>query len=351
MKGLYCSDQTCLPVFVNYDKTSGTLSLFMENQTLEWNADLVHKKLSKEHRKYKMHYHTGLDGHILFPPRYARRLTHKMKDRGIYREGSNAGNYRAWKVILIGLIPLLCIPIGLYFFGIDFIAKQVAYKIPVNKEVELGRTIYDETLKKYPMVDVQRSLLVDSFFKALGYTTQFPVKITVVSTPEVNAFALPGGHIFVMSGLLNQLDSAGQLAALLSHELSHINERHAARGVLQNAGGLMVLSALVGDLDAALIAISNNLKTLSYSRSMEDEADAEGYKLMAASGKFHPRGMIQLFDKLDNQDAPTPPRFWSTHPNTADRRNHLTDLINQSVWVDQNADGASAIFNQIRQLP
>lgn len=346
MQAIYCYDQQKTAVVLQLDSASGMLQFRVSGQTKTWAAHLIHKRLRKSEEKYILEYHQGQEGSLLLNSTVAKMLVSELRSYGIYREGTSKGNTRALKVLLLIFIPLIALPLLLYFVGIDWMSRQAAYKIPIEKEIEIGKTIYEQTIRNYPSIDHRRSELVDSFYQALGYQSGFPVKITVINSSEVNAFALPGGNICIMSGLLDRLDAAGPLAALLSHELSHINGRHAARGFLRNAGAYMLISSLLGDAD--LMNMTENLKSLSYSRAMEEEADEQGFLQMERSGQFHPGGMVALFKVLEQGGSAAPPQFLSTHPDTEVRRTRAEKALKNVHWHPKDSSASLALFKKIK---
>src|SRR5690606_36345304 len=113
-----------------------------------------------------------------------------------------------------------------------------------------------------------------------------------VDSEEVNAFALPGGKIFVYSGILEKMGSYKELTALLGHEISHVTNRHSLKSMSRNVASSLVLSSVFGDaggLSVNLISKVNEFKSLDYSRDLETEADNEGLQVML-DNKVDPQG-------------------------------------------------------------
>ncbi len=109
------------------------------------------------------------------------------------------------------------------------------------------------------------------------------IRITVVNDNTVNAFALPGGRIVVYSALLKEIGSYPELAALLSHEFTHVNNRHSTKSIFRNLGSKVFLGLLFGkfgSVTAVLVDHADNLKSLKYSRKLEKEADIEGLAII-----------------------------------------------------------------------
>lgn len=157
---------------------------------------------------------------------------------------------------------------------------------------------------------------------------RFPYSFKVVDSPEVNAFALPGGPIYVNMGLVEMVDSEDELAAVIAHEMSHVAARHATEMLTtQNLTNLALLVAIsVIPVAIPPIALEGTrlayvLGLLHYSRGKESEADRLGLQLMTAAG-YDPAAMGTLFEKLAAQRRSMPSlveRMFSSHPLSEDR--------------------------------
>jgi predicted Zn-dependent protease len=151
-----------------------------------------------------------------------------------------------------------------------------------------------------------------------------PYEFSVIESKDVNAFALPGGYIYVYTGLLRQLDTEAQLAGVLGHEISHVVARHGVKQ-LQEGLGLQVLSQIIlggsSETTQALAGQGLGLLMKGYSRSMEREADQLGILYSTRAG-HNPQGMVQVLEKL-NQLSGGRDGFWenlsSDHPPEAQR--------------------------------
>ena len=159
----------------------------------------------------------------------------------------------------------------------------------------------------------------------------------VVDDPKmVNAFATPGGNLYVYTGLILAAESEAQLAGVLAHEAGHVTGRHAARNMVQQYGLQGVASLALGknpsqakQLAASLIA---NGSMLAHSRSQEHEADEYGASFSRRAG-FDPNGLIGFFRILQRQQGSEGPKvltWFSTHPATSDRISHLQQYISEN---------------------
>ncbi|MEB3358957.1 MAG: M48 family metallopeptidase [Synechococcales bacterium] len=196
---------------------------------------------------------------------------------------------------------------------------QVA-NISNEEEVALGQQISEMILQQYdPYVNPQVNQYVDRVGQQLVAASDrrdIPYTFRVLQSEEINAFATPGGFIYVTTGLLRAADNEAQLASVLAHEIAHVNERHSiqalrravlAQGVAETAGLDMNTLAQIG----YQIAVD-----LPWSREFEYEADRVGLGILTNAG-YAPIALINFFEKL--QDRPLPPEFLRTHPTSENR--------------------------------
>lgn len=162
----------------------------------------------------------------------------------------------------------------------------------------------------------------------------------LADTKTINAFALPGGQIFITQALYDQLDTDGQLAGVLGHEIAHVVARHGAEHIAkakltQGLTGAAVIAAYDPNRpstmrNAAIAALIGQLVTLKYGRDDEIESDHLGVRFMAEAG-YDPRGMIRVMEVLAASARGTgrPPEFFSTHPNPERRLERIETAIRQ----------------------
>jgi len=168
--------------------------------------------------------------------------------------------------------------------------------------------------------------------------TDVTYKFYVLDTEMVNAFALPGGYVYVTRGLLALANSEAELAAVLGHEIGHITARHSAEryshGVLTQLGATILSTALDSGIASQAIGLSSNVYMSSYSRSQESEADDLGIRYAYKAG-YKPQSMAWFLEsldrhaafesKLEGEEAPAF-SYFSTHPRTADRVKKATEI-------------------------
>jgi beta-barrel assembly-enhancing protease len=201
-----------------------------------------------------------------------------------------------------------------------------------EQDIELGEASAEEIRRQLVVVRDERTerylqrLGERLAAKAPGY--RFPYKFVVVASPEVNAFALPGGYVFVNEGAIEAARSEGELAGVLAHEIAHVSLRHgttqASRAYLAKTG-LNIINAVtvalqgdVGRLAAVIGGAGANKLFLKSNREAEAQADAEGARLMAAVG-YDPREMAEFFQRLDEREGFRGRGEPGDHPDPASR--------------------------------
>lgn len=201
-----------------------------------------------------------------------------------------------------------------------------------DQDVQLGKESADQVRKQMTVInDPFLTSYVNRVGKRLANAqeardSEYPFTFEVVADPSINAFALPGGPMFINTGLLKAVDNEAQLAGVMGHEMSHVILRHgtnqASKAQLiqlpailgsQVAGGSMV-----GKLAQVGIGLGANSVLLKFSRGAESQADLMGSHLMAESG-YDPVQMAKFFEKLSAEGGARGPQFFSDHPNPDNR--------------------------------
>lgn len=175
-------------------------------------------------------------------------------------------------------------------------------------------------------------------------------EVVVFDSPQINAFALPGGKIGVYTGILNVTEDQHQLAAIMGHEVGHVIEHHSnerlssnqvAQGGLALAGAALAVS-LEDNATKNLLLAGLGLGVqygilMPYGRTHESEADIVGQDLMARSG-FNPSASIKLWQNMAKNSTSSPPEFLSTHPSNQTRIKQLTEHlpVSQKLLVGTN---------------
>jgi len=213
-----------------------------------------------------------------------------------------------WKVYIAGILILIFFAFVFVKAVPAFLAGRMIDKIPVEWEVTLGQSILKILpLEQKPDQKVLTVLqdTVDLLEQSVEGKQPYDLKIYIWPEDTVNALALPGGPIVVFQGLLNQAESPEELAGVIAHEIQHVLLRHSTRGILRNLAQNMILTLLIGDVNAVMegvVSLAGELETLGLSREMEAEADRKGMELILAAN-IDPHGMIRIFEKLTQEKS------------------------------------------------
>ena len=198
--------------------------------------------------------------------------------------------------------------------------------VSLEEEWQLGQQIERDLARQLTLVD---DPVLTGYINQMGQqivsTTpmrELPWRFYVVQDPQINAFNTPGGLVYVNTGLIAQAGSAAELASVIGHEVAHGVERHGTERMTQ-AQGINVLASLVLGQDpgavqqiAAQIAAGGALA--KNSRDAEREADGLGIQYMKAA-RYNPRGMADMFRRLEAQGGGGGVPFFSTHPSPGNR--------------------------------
>jgi beta-barrel assembly-enhancing protease len=194
-------------------------------------------------------------------------------------------------------------------------------------EASIGDRYSSELQEDLPLLKDEQVL---AYVRAIGNKliavagrNEFNYEFHIVMDDRLNAFALPGGKIFVNAGAILNTNSEAELAGLLAHELSHTVLSHSFQLLAQGS-----LTSNVAQYIPYVGGTAGNLLVFSYSREMEEQADLYGTKLLAASG-YAADGVRNLMVTLNEQDNYSPPAWLSTHPDTSDRVDYIEEAIVQ----------------------
>ena len=240
--------------------------------------------------------------------------------------------------------------IGLgYFYALPWVAEKAVVIIPEDYDSHLGTTFFEQNML-FSDVDAKKTKALNLFAKELNLRNTKKLKFTVVDSPIVNAYALPDGNIVVFTGILNTMKDYDELVGLIGHEVAHVNHRHSMKMVCRNLSGYLFVSAILGDANGIMATIGdnvNNLQSLSYSRNFEHEADVEGFEIIALN-KINPKGMSNLFKRLEDKEVVTIPEFLSSHPVTTERIKDINQLIKAKPFPFQDNLKLKKLFLEIK---
>jgi Zn-dependent protease with chaperone function len=232
-----------------------------------------------------------------------------------------------------------------------------------QEDVQVGKQAAMDAARKLPMCNLPRA---DAYLTQLGKRlvahlntngVEYPWEFHCVNDRSINAFALPGGFLFVNRGVIEAADNEAELAAVMAHELSHVALRHGTnqaskaqltQGILGIAGGIVGGSSS-GALLTQLGSFAAGGVLLKYSRGAETQADVMGTQVLYDSG-YDPRAMAQFFEKLNQETkGKNPPEFLSDHPNPDHRLARVDEEIDKLGGPPPNARRDSAEFEAVKR--
>jgi predicted Zn-dependent protease len=247
-------------------------------------------------------------------------------------------------------------PARAFFFG----------GVGIKDEVEMGRRFDVLVRSRLPMIDDPEvcSYVRSVLDRLLGVLPPQPFRYTsgVIRNNAINAFAVPGGYVYVFSGLITEFDTESELAGVLAHELAHVTQRHVAarieRGQMLTLGALLLAVAGIaagGSAGGAAVMgamTASQSAMLNYSRIDETEADQQGFQYLVKAG-YNPRGMAEGFRKIRRKSRMSGgniPTYLSTHPDLGDR---ITGVLSrtESLPADIRArKGDDRRFQRVKTL-
>jgi len=235
-----------------------------------------------------------------------------------------------------------------YFLMVPWLSEKLAFTVSVKTEEQFGDAVYD-ALALSTQEDKLATTVLNDFFKEMKVATAYNIRITVVNSDVVNAFALPGGNIVVYGALLNKLKNYPELAALLSHEFTHVNNKHSTKSIFRQMGSKVFISLLFGkfgSVTSVMIDQADKFKSLNFSRNLEKEADLNGLEILKER-KIDPEGFAALFKQLnDSGPSPSVPEFLGSHPDIDNRIIYIRDASKNAI-VEENTQ-LKTIFEKIK---
>jgi len=236
-------------------------------------------------------------------------------------------------------------------------------KFSPQDDISLGKRAATDAGKQLPLCNAPK---VDAYLTQLGTRlaqklptggVQYPFEFHCVNDKAINAFALPGGYVFINRGAIEAADNEAQLAAVMAHELSHVALRHgtnqATKAMLAQTG-LGIFGAVFGDTTGGALLTQLGSFTaggvlLRYSRTAESQADVMGTQVLYDAG-YDPRAMAQFFERLEAETkGKNPPEFFSDHPNPEHRVERVDEEVEKLGGVPANARRDSAEFEAIKR--
>ncbi len=247
------------------------------------------------------------------------------------------------------LFIIIILIAAVYLWLVPYLAVRLAGKVPVSYEENLGNRMYN-AMKSGFTIDEKKTVYINEFFNELNIPTPYTIHITVVKDDIPNAFAMPGGNIIVYDKIIAGMDNYKELAALLSHEFSHVQNRHTTKSLFRQLGNTVFLSVLFGNTGAVsnvIIRNADELKSLSYGRGLEKDADISGLKILC-DRKIDGNGFVDLFAILKKQGGPPVSEWMSSHPDLDRRIEYIkNDPLFNKNGIQEN-ETLRALFLKIK---
>ena len=229
----------------------------------------------------------------------------------------------------------------------------------VEEEIALGRQLASQVERQAKIVE---DPVISEYVNRIGQNltrnsdVNVPVTIKVIDDPQVNAFALPGGFVFVHTGLLLKADHEAEVAGVLAHELAHVAARHgtrqASRGQIANLASipLIFMGGWGGYAARQAAGLAVPLTFLKYSRNFEREADLLGLQYLYKAG-YDPAAMVDFFEKLESMEKEKPgtmAELFRSHPITSDRVKNTQKNIQDVLKVQPQYVLTTSEFSQVK---
>ncbi len=249
--------------------------------------------------------------------------------------GGQKRRRRAGAWISTGVFLALVAGVGAFLWNVPSMVASTAESLPASIDRQVGDAAFTQMqLEGATVQDPAVQAFLEEIVARLSAHAEgegWDFRVTVVDREDVNAFALPGGRMVVLTGLLRAADSPDQVAGVMAHEMAHVTRRHGMRNVAHQAGIALGVRLLLGDAsgwtelaaDLAIMAKAND-----YSREQEADADAEGARMLMAAG-LDPSGLADFFRLLEGErgsELGGALEWLSTHPDHESRIAHVEEL-------------------------
>jgi Zn-dependent protease with chaperone function len=220
--------------------------------------------------------------------------------------------------------------VGVIWFGVPLAADRLTPLVPQAFERRLGavadgqvKTLFGGKVCDNAAGQAAFTKLVTELREAAGLDPS--VQAAVLATPVPNAFALPGGKVYLLNGLLAKAENPDEIAGVLAHELGHLKHRDGTRNLIYNGGSSFLIGLLFGDItgSSALIFASRSLVTASYSREAEQNADTVSIEMMHKLGR-PTKAMGELLFRVTGKEADKGASILANHPLTENRLARMT---------------------------
>lgn len=253
------------------------------------------------------------------------------------------------------------LPLLLFFFitlwdcTITF-AEGISQK-EIDKEVAAGRKVAEKIDKEFELVsDPAQVVRLSTILERLTYMheVKYPWEVKIIRREELNAFCLPGGFIYFFTGLIDKLRSDSEIAAIMSHEIAHIIERHgmkqSARNTKLSLASLILVLATGGAAAPAIVAQLAQVAVMnSYSIEYEQEADVKGVKMLIEAG-YSPSAVVTTMETFMAEEIKKPIYnygIYMSHPETRKRIEYLAKYLRDNVIPLKRKEALLALRSRV----
>jgi predicted Zn-dependent protease len=266
---------------------------------------------------------------------------------------------KSWRVSTI-LFLILAVALSAYAADNRTKLKPGLNLFSSKQDIEMGREAAKQVEGELQILnDRQAAAYIDALGNQLAGRApgeKYPFQFKIVNDTSINAFALPGGFIYVNRGAIDAADNEAQIAGVMAHEIGHVVMRHgtnqvskaylakAPLAVLGGALGSNSVGSVIGQLGGSLVVNSMFLK---YSRDAENQADLLGSQILYDSG-YDPRAMVEFFEKIQAESKGRAIQFLSDHPNPENRISSVQREIERLGGAPANPRLDSPDFHSVK---
>jgi predicted Zn-dependent protease len=239
-------------------------------------------------------------------------------------------HYSTYKKFCLGLLTLLLVSVPLAELSAQTRLKPGMNLFSIRDDIQIGQRSAAQIERQYRTRNDSRVSGIGRRLAARSSMPNLPWRFRVIERGDANAFALPGGYVYVTSGLLRRVRSDSELAGVLAHEITHVTMRHgtnqASKAMLAQMPlqilGSRLGGGLVGNLAQLGVSLGLNSLFLKYSRGAETQADVGAVQLMRRSG-YSPSGLVSFMQTLGRNGG----GFFSDHPSPSNRIGRIQQEI------------------------
>jgi predicted Zn-dependent protease len=209
-------------------------------------------------------------------------------------------------------LVILLVIAGVLFVGGYFMVREInksdfelSYQVSIEQEEELGNALKDMMIDQYTIVEDN---LADSAIQVIKTrlisaidSTPYRYEIKIIRNEQINAFTMPGGNIYIFSGLIKAADSPEEVAAVLAHEIGHAEKRHVVTRLINDMSVTAILSILSGGDPSMIAEILKSVAGNKFNREQEMEADKFGLQLLEDS-QIPPKALARFFERLNDKE-------------------------------------------------